>query len=387
MKEHYKHQPIVPADWPPRIGQDYFGKLALLQRQGKNATCQTMMQKQWCMLRGEVDEVPNVTNDEWINVKDVLEPSDNGQSLRVLVDGPPGIGKTTVCRKLLNLWAKGELTHEQYTLILYCPLRNIKVAQASTLTDLSIYQSPKFSKVVEWMTTTEGEGLLLIFDGWDELNTTLRQSSLAAMIIRREMLTKCSVIVTSRSYASSSLLEMSAINKHVEVMGFTEKEIVAVINGTLRNPFLARKLLHDIEVRGDVKSLCYIPLVCSIVILVYRKSDCKLPTTLTELYEIFILQTIRRHVKTKRMECIEPKHLHILHDLPSVFSNFFLELCKFAYLSLKENRMTFSSELHQFLKQSVKEDYFGLITAFTLYDEESYQFLHLSIQEFLQPGG
>ena len=45
--------------------------------------------------------------------------------------------------------------------------------------------------------------------------------------------------------------------------------------------------------------------------------------------------------------------------------------------------MTFSSELHQFLKQSVKEDYFGLITAFTLYDEESYQFLHLSIQEFL----
>ena len=215
MKEHYKHQPIVPADWPPRIGQDYFGKLALLQRQGKNATCQTMMQKQWCMLRGEVDEVPNVTNDEWINVKDVLEPSDNGQSLRVLVDGPPGIGKTTVCRKLLNLWAKGELTHEQYTLILYCPLRNIKVAQASTLTDLSIYQSPKFSKVVEWMTTTEGEGLLLIFDGWDELNTTLRQSSLAAIIIRREMLTKCSVIVTSRSYASSSLLEMSAINSFI----------------------------------------------------------------------------------------------------------------------------------------------------------------------------
>ena len=125
------------------------------------------------MLRGEIDEIPNVTKKEWINVKDVLEPSDNGQSLRVLVDGPPGIRKTTVCHQLLNLWAKGELTHGQYTLILYCPLRSIKMAQASTLTDLSIYQSPKFSKVVEWMTTTEGEGLLLIFDDWDELNTNL----------------------------------------------------------------------------------------------------------------------------------------------------------------------------------------------------------------------
>ena len=58
-------------------------------------------------------------------------------------------------------------------------------------------------------------------------------------------------------------------------------------------------------------------------------------------------------------------------------------MCKFAYLSLKENnpRMTFSSfQIGQSLN---KADYLGLMTTFTVYGEKSYQFLHLSIQEFL----
>ena len=69
-------------------------------------------------------------------------------------------------------------------------------------------------------------------------------------------------------------------------MGFTVKEINNVVHGTLeKTPDLAEKLVQDLEVRGDVQSLCYIPLVCSIVILVYRKENGQLPATLTQLYE------------------------------------------------------------------------------------------------------
>ena len=264
MIDQYKYQPIVPTDWPPPVGQDFFGRLALLQTQDRHVTPRTILQKQWCMLRGQVDKIPQATQDKQIDIQDVLKPCDSGQSLRVIVDGPPGIGKTTLCCKLLNMWAKGELTHGQYNLVLYCPLRNEKVAQASTLADLSVYQSPTVLKVVEWMTTIEGEGLLIIFDGWDELSTDLRQSSLAARIIRREILAKCSVIVTSRSYASYSLLKLSSVNRHAEVLGFSEEEIEAVVKGTLeKEPDLAEKLIQDLEVRGDVQSLCYVPLVCS----------------------------------------------------------------------------------------------------------------------------
>jgi len=99
-------------------------------------------------------------------------------------------------------------------------------------------------------------------------------------------------------------------------MGFTVQEIENVVHGTLeKEPHLAKKLIQDLEVRGDVKSLCYIPLVCSIVILVYRKTNGQLPPTLTELYENFILQTIRRHVKKNKFtEVDEINNLHhLLH--------------------------------------------------------------------------
>ena len=385
MINQYKQQRVVSTDWPPPVGQDIFGRLALLQAQDKHVTPQTILQKQWCMLRGQVDKIPQVTQDKQIDIQDVLKPCDSGQSLRVVVDGPPGIGKTTLCRKLLNMWAKGELTHGQYNLVLYCPLRNDKVAQASTLADLSVYQSPTVSSIVEWMISTEGEGLLIIFDGWDELSKCLRQCSLATRIICREMLAKCSVIVTSRSYASSSLLEISSVNRHVEVLGFSAKEIEVVIKGTLeKQSHLATKLIKDLEVRGDVQSLCYVPLVCSIIILVYCKLNGQLPTTLTELFENFILQTIRRHVKIKSDNNIEPRQLHSLHMLPPVLSRPFKEICQFAYYCLRENKMSFSSiQVDPPFDQSVRENYLGLITTFTVYDEERYQFLHLSIQEFL----
>ena len=145
---------------------------------------------------------------------------------------------------------------------------------------------------------------------------------------------------------------------------------------------LAVKLINDLKVRGDVRSLCYVPLVCSMVILVYCKEGGHLPTTLTQLYHNFILQTIRRRVKRHDAN---PRTLGSLSSLPSQLVKPFQEMCQIAYTNLTNTRMTFSShQLHQLsLSEAVKEDYLGLMTAFTEYDEEKYQFLHLSIQEFL----
>ena len=386
IREKYTHQPVVSTDWPPPVGKKFFGQLMLLEPQQQNND-ETTIQRTWCTVRGQIDKIPKLTKDKQINIEDVLKPNDSGQSLTVVVDGPPGIGKTTLCRKLLNLWANGELKHKQYDLVLYCPLRNINIAQASSLHDLfAIYQSPKVPKVVDWMRDKEGEGLLIIFDGWDELSTQLRQSSLPTEIICKQLLHKCSVIVTSRSYASSSLLEISSVNKHVAIMGFLEEEINTVIKGTLENnPQIAQELIDELKIRNDVQSLCYVPLICSIVILVYRKLG-NLPTTLTQLYEKFILQSIKRHIKIKGTHQIEPRRLYSIDQLPPILATSFKEMCQFAYLSLKGNnpKMTFTSqELQQCLKESVKEDYLGLMTTFTVSDEEGYQFLHLSIQEFL----
>ena len=376
MRNKYKdYQPHI-SDWPPKLkcGQQYFGRLTLTDRN-------TTQNRQWSMLRGHTDNVPEGRGKP-IQMEDLIKPNESDQSLRAVVDGPPGVGKTTLCRILLNMWATKEHIKHLYDLVLYCPLRNDKIAQANELKDLFFYKNSKVSKVVEWLEDTDGERVLIIFDGWDELSTQLKRSSLPTSIIQREILDKCSVLVTSRTYATSSLLNLTSHHKHVQVMGFSLDQIKMVIRGTLEEPHLAEKLINDdLKVRSDVLSLCYIPLVCSMVIYVYDKLKGKLPITLTQLYENFILQTIRRHIE-KNIRSFQPEDIRGLNerDLPPDVGRNFKELCQFAYISLKENnpKMTFSSlELQLHMKQS---GYLGLITE---YSEDGNQFLHLSIQEFL----
>ena len=401
MKQYYKDQTIIAINWPPRIGNEFFGRLALVEKQNSS----TQNASAWHLLRGQVDRL---LGNNIISYENLVQPTDSALPLRVVIDGPPGIGKTTLCHKLMNMWSEETLVHLQHNfkLVLHCPLNNSKIATATTLADLFVHPLNEYKNVPEWFVKRDGKGLLIIFDGWDELSKEGRKSSLAASIICKEKLNRCSVIVTSRSYASSSLLELPNLSRHVQVIGFSEKEISTVIIQTLqkdpklakelidenRNAYshfktiqssedsrLAVKLINDLKVRNDVQSLCYVPLVCSMVILVCKEGG-HLPTTLTQLYENFILQTIRRQHAERHDNNINPD---TLDSLSSLQAKPLQELCQLAYTNLANTRMTFSSHEIQSLSEAVKEDYLGLMTTFMEYDEEKYQFLHLSIQEFL----
>ena len=387
LKEGYRKQPVVANDWPLKVGTKYFGRLVLVNENDSISQAEHHSYS-WYMLRGHVDKIPNICGYEKVTAKTMLRCNADFSSRRLVVDGPPGIGKTTLCRKLLNIWSNKTSKSQDYELVLYCPLRDSTIAKATEIANLFMYKNHQVSKVVDWITDREGKGLLIIFDGWDELSKKLRKSSLVTDIVCGKQLLHCSVIITSRTYATYSLLNIVdnvLISQHIHVIGFDTNEIEKVIEDALsHDPNLAKCLIQDLVVRNDVLSLCYIPLVCSMVILVYRKLRGNLPTTLSELYENFILQTIKRHVK-KASDDLEPQSLGSLNNLSSSLNKCLEELGEFAFLSLKKetNKMRFYSSQMQLLDNAKKENFLGMMTTIIDFDEEWYQFIHLSIQEFL----
>ena len=61
----------------------------------------------------------------------------NNSPIKVVVDGPPGVGKTTLCKKLCNMWAKNELKKCSFDHVFLLLLRDERVASAeATLSSL-----------------------------------------------------------------------------------------------------------------------------------------------------------------------------------------------------------------------------------------------------------
>ena len=205
-----------------------------------------------------------------------------------------------------------------------------------------------------------------------------------------EVLSRCSVLVTSRPYASENLQCLHSVVRHVEVLGFTEEQIHQCITNAIKGETKAQALVNVLKQRGDVFSLCYIPLNCAILLYVYQQQDFALPDTLTKLFEIFILHALKRNVKVQSEHRLAKK-IHNLMALPSRLDCDLNHLCELAFDGLVKDKVVFQYEEIEtavcMVDQEIESKFLGLLTAFKSFpavgDNMTYQFLHLTIQEFL----
>ena len=235
----------------------------------------------------------------------------------------------------------------------------------------------------------DGEDVLLIFDGWDELSPQQRgKQSLLCRIIQRKLLPRCSILITSRPYASSWLRNPKVCNRHVEIFGFTEQQVNQCVRNML-HPVAAEALLQKLEVRTDVKALCYVPMNLAMILYIFKSLSFNLPNTLTGVYDAFTNNALLRYLQ-EYDSSVEPMTLlKNRKALPKEIQELFEALCNLAYDGLLKDQMVFSKEelesYHALLPASSNS--LGLLTAFKGFSETGidlkYQFLHLTIQEFL----
>ena len=364
------------------VAENKFGKLGLFQGY-QELPISKGIKNAWNTLRDKADNITNAS--EEMDIQDVLKQDDDNSPIKVIVDGPPGVGKTTLCKKLCNMWAKNELKYCSFELVLLLPLRDEKVTSAIGIHDfVSFFHSNEeiCEGVSKQIQDRNGRGLLLIFDGWDEFDR--KERSFVLDIIQRKQLHSCSIMITSRTYASTNLLKLINI-RHVEVLGFGKKDILSYIRKNLTDKTKAELLITDLKIRKDVLSMCYIPFVCSMLLTVYRQCDYVLPRTLTKLYKEFIRHSVNQSKKNKLfdpdIESLNELSKDSKHEMKTAFD----EICYFAYKHLQTQCNTFSrDQIHsRELMHSSEYRHFDFIKSYKIAGTSKYQFFHLTIQEFL----
>ena len=321
----------------------------------------------------------------------ILKPTENGRPVRcVLVEGAPGIGKSTLAWEVCHKWEELESV-KQYELVVLVRLREKKAQVAHCLGDLLPRDDTTNTKEL-LAAIGEGDGMLIVCDGFDELPREQRQEgSVYIDLLKGRLLAEATIIVTSRPSVSAELWSLCQhnIDRHLEVIGFTREDIKRFAESVFSGDILAGFLSY-ITGNPPIYGMMYIPLNAVIVALIYQDSydtDTPFPTTMTQLFDALTCGLIRRHlVSTCRVPseyCMPPslQRTEDISKLPALVAQQLLQLAKVAYEGLCEKRYVFTDlgEDFEHLGTMKKTTSINVCTG----PGCSYSFLHLTLQEYL----
>jgi len=376
--------------WPPTPSKKIIKLAAVEKKEG------TSKAERAAFLRlSSVDEMIEKKELIPLQLEDILTTHNTSTPKCVLVEGASGIGKSTFAWKACLKWAKGKLFQE-YDLVVLLQMRNKKVKEAKSLVDLFYHSDSKLSsEVAQEVSDREGKGVLLIFEGIDELPSAIdmlskEDDSLITDLIRGIQLPETTMIITSRPWATKVLLETckEQISRQVEILGFTREDISRYITTAFSDVKQCAEFEEYISLYPHVQTIMYVPLNAAIMIQVYKSykyNDNPLPQTMTQLYSALVRVLILRYLKNHPHFKETHINLEDLTKLPLPIRDQFHGVCELAYTGLTKQQVQVIFPESELLKNF---DSLGLMQSATelCTDTRMYvsiNFLHITLQEFL----
>ncbi|XP_072891997.1 NACHT, LRR and PYD domains-containing protein 3-like isoform X2 [Hemitrygon akajei] len=238
------------------------------------------------------------------------------------VVGVPGIGKTTMVQKIVYDWATGKI-YQQFQFVFIFKFRDLNSINCRiNLRELILDQYPYFANIPGdiW---NNPEGLLFIFDGWDEFKHEIdfadsrrdtepkhqcpdpewwcEVSDIVYSLIQGKLLPGCSVLVTTRPTVLH-LLEKSEISVWAEILGFVGEERKEYFIRHLEDQKVAAAVFKHVEENEILYTMSYNPSYCWILTLAlgpfFTKKDRdpqQVPKTITQLYSYYIYNILKNH--------------------------------------------------------------------------------------------
>ncbi len=326
-----------------------------------------------------------------ISMSDLLKEKNGLLPKIVVVQGVPGIGKSTFAWKFCRKWAKGKI-YQQYHLVVLLRMRDTRVREATKLSDLFFSEIERQSKdVAEEIFGFHGKNVLIFLEGIDELPVScLADGTPLSNLLQGESLPEVTILATSRPWAVKILEEKcgNQISRQVEILGFTREDILKYVSHAFTEEEEQTEFLQYLQSQPQLESIMHIPLNAEFVVQIYKqfhRSRQTIPNTLTQLYTALVEGLLLRYMKSN------PDYKQLgslsLESLPEPVKTHFQQLCLLAFMSFTKLtvQVTFTdSEAALYdcfdflgLMQSSTEPTVNTGTIVT------HSFLHFTIQEFL----
>ena len=331
-----------------------------------------------------------------VNVFEIFKTLEKGEDVMTLVEGSPGIGKTTFCLKLAYDWAHGKIPSEcsfpkfEFVLLLKC--RDIDGKIMDTIREQLLprdIDEETVEKFLHFMKDIHNqEKILIILDGLDELPE--KSQCHVDELLHRRILPFCYVLATSRQERGIDVRKRFVFDIHLEIKGFTEGDAFEYIRkhfaniGRGHSP-KGERLITEIKDNEFLHALRSNPLNLLLLCVIYEDYEGKLPSSRSRLYQVIVLCLLRRYCAKHNLQAPEGDD-----DLERYFEKDILALGELAWMCLLSDRHGFrENELAE-----LERRYKGLVSRHIglLYKEESlkrltpqheYYFLHKTFQEYL----
>ena len=388
LRESYRdHHPVMVMEWPPPPTLKFFNLAVIKQKTVERGQIRDEFIRQ--SLHRNIDDI--LKRKEAIEVEQLFSLDDKKRKV-ILIEGAPGSGKSTFLWHICCKWQAGEL-FQQFSLVLLVTLRDTAVHYAKSVADILPFVRSKLrDDVVSELEHTQGRGVLILLDGWDEAPARLREDNSFFFGLIKDphlsSLERATIVISSRPSASRKL--RAFVSSRVEVLGFTERKREEYIVEAISNPGAAQELLAQIKHVPQLGENCHLPLNLVIITHTFLCMGHKLPSTYCRIIITLALNCLLRHIQKTTSLSVEV--LESFSDLPDSIASEFNALCKLAYNKTVAEQYTFrQSELARISQTPKKKsstprvNTLGLLQAVhslvATGSSTVYHFLHLSLQE------
>ena len=213
-----------------------------------------------------------------------------------------GMGKTTLAHEICLRWARDGFLSEDFDAVILIPMRCVQLRSLEEVFVEYIGQ-----EAYQQLENSTGSRCLIIFEGLDEMAADhLKSDKFYMRLIKNcTVLEESTILVTSRPHACNKL----NADRQVEVIGFGTDQIKEFIETSfLNDEHAVRELLRQLNDYLHIKSLCYVPLNLVMITDIFQSSqNNKLPSTITKLYRLFLVMALQREVEKDDKTIICPR--------------------------------------------------------------------------------